>query len=85
MAQAERYQQVIEPVIRFLQGRGGLATRIIRTDWLPQGPRFAATNQTDEYKRLTPKGSSDHARWLATLMIQDLADCFALPLRRILV
>ena len=53
-----------------------LATRIIRTDWLPQGPRFAATNQTDEMQAFGTQGSSDHARWLATLMIQDLADCF---------
>ena len=81
VAQAERYIRVIDPVIRFLQGReSGLATRIVRTDWLPQGPRFAACDLTLEAEAFGSQGSSDHARWLATLMIQDLADCFRLSI-----
>ena len=44
LAQADRYGQVIEPTIRFLQGREpGLARRIVN-GWL-QGLRFAAVEQ----------------------------------------
>ena len=81
IAQAERYIRVIDPLVRFLQGReSGLATRIVRTDWLPQGPRFAACDMDLESAAFGSQGSSDHARWLATLMIQDLADLFRLSI-----
>ena len=42
-AHAGRYQDTVEAVVRFLQGRDpGLAMRIAGRQFLPEGPRFAA-------------------------------------------
>ena len=42
VANGDRYARIIDTVIAFLQGREpGLAGRIVRQAWLPQGPRFS--------------------------------------------
>jgi tRNA A37 methylthiotransferase MiaB len=61
------YLETIEPVVAFLQGRdSSLAPRICRGRFLPQGPRFAA--------RASSASTTDQAKHLATLYLEDLAD-----------
>ncbi len=73
----ERYARVIDPIISFLQGREtGLAGRIVRQSWLPQGPRFADCDPEIETIAFGDQGLNDYARWLCTLVLQDLADCW---------
>ena len=75
VANAARYRRVIGPVVAFLQGRDpGLAGRIVRQTFLPQGPRFVGIDATAEAAAFGAHGIGDQARWLATLMLQDLAD-----------
>src|SRR6185437_2240668 len=76
-----RYQEVIEPVIRFLQGKDpSLALRICSREFLPEGLRFQALEQLDAQfdDGLTwafgSLGVQDRAKYLASLMIDDLAD-----------
>ncbi len=71
LAQADRIQAVIEPVVRFLQGTDPtLANRIVRPGYLPSGPRLDRSD-TDAFGRM---GLLDAARYRATLFIEDLAD-----------
>ena len=78
----ERYAQTIDRVIAFLQGRDStLAHRIASRAFLPEGPRFAALDSYDDEETGDPLGgafgalgSSDRARHLATLYLNDLAD-----------
>ncbi|MDB4953675.1 MAG: Radical domain protein [Myxococcales bacterium] len=78
----ERYASTVDAVVRFLQGRDpGFALRIIGRQLLPEGPRFAATEQgpgSDEDDPLAwafgGLGSADRAKHLASLYIDDLAD-----------
>ncbi|MBY0400402.1 radical SAM protein [Myxococcota bacterium] len=47
-ANAARYLETIEPVVRFLQGRDpSLALRIVGREFLPEGPRFAALQASE--------------------------------------
>jgi len=78
----ERYAQTIDRVIAFLQGRDStLAHRIASRGFLPEGPRFAALDSYDDEENGDPLGwafgalgSTDRARHLATLYLNDLAD-----------
>ena len=75
---AQRYINCIEPVIAFLQGRDAtLAHRIAARGLVPEGPRFAALDNTED-DTLTwafgALGVQDRARHLATLFLNDLAD-----------
>ena len=78
----EHYEQTIEPVIAFLQGRDStLAHRIASRGFLPEGPRFAALDVYDDEDTgdalgwaFGALGSTDRARHLATLYLNDLAD-----------
>ncbi|XZG71662.1 B12-binding domain-containing radical SAM protein [Chitinibacteraceae bacterium HSL-7] len=80
--QFDLYLATIEPVIRFLQGKDPtLAHRIVTRSYLPEGPRFAAldayTGQDSSdslHWAFGMLGSSDRARHLATLYLNDLAD-----------
>ncbi|MHC5068639.1 MAG: B12-binding domain-containing radical SAM protein, partial [Planctomycetota bacterium] len=75
VANRARYQAVVAPVVAFLQGQApGLAGRMVRQGFLPQGPRFAGIDPDAEAAAFGRLGQTDHARWLATLFIQDLAD-----------
>ncbi len=84
-AQFSRYAASIGPVIAFLQGRDStLAHRIAGRAWLPEGPRFASL---DVYVGQDGDGGADamawafgalgvqdHARHIATLYLNDIAD-----------
>lgn len=85
LADAERYIDTVEPAIRFLQGRDPtLAFRIVGRSFLPEGPRFEHLSPppTAEHAALDQQllsafgtlGSTEQARYLASLYIDDLAD-----------
>jgi Radical SAM superfamily len=89
VAHAERYIETVEPSIRFLQGRDpSLAFRIIGRAFLPEGPRFAHLSPppTAEHSGLDERllsafgtlGSTEQARYLASLYVDDLADVWRL-------
>ncbi len=77
-----RYRETIGPVVRFLQGADPtLAHRIASRSFLPEGPRFAALEQFvagDGADNLAwafgALGVQDHARHIATLYLNDIAD-----------
>jgi radical SAM superfamily enzyme YgiQ (UPF0313 family) len=78
LAHADDYVRLVEPVLRFLQGRDpSLALRIVGRALLPEGPRFAPLDDPQD-ERLAwafgELGSTDRARHLASLYIDDLAD-----------
>jgi radical SAM superfamily enzyme YgiQ (UPF0313 family) len=74
------YLDTIDPVIGFLQGRDpALAPLICQGRFLPRGPRFAAfgtsaTLATTKFKAKQALSSTDMAKHLATLYLEDLAD-----------
>ena len=78
----EIYQDTIEPVIAFLQGRDStLSHRINTRDFLPEGPRFFSLDAYDDEDSADSLawafgvlGSHDRARHLATLYLNDLSD-----------
>jgi radical SAM superfamily enzyme YgiQ (UPF0313 family) len=85
LAHADRYIDTVEPAVRFLQGRDpSLAFRIVGRSFLPEGPRFAHLSPppTAEHAALDEQllsafgtlGSTEQARYLASLYIDDLAD-----------
>ncbi len=77
-----RYARTIGPVITFLQGRDAtLGHRIAGRGLLPEGPRFAALDAYDDEDggdglgwAFGALGTTDRARHLATLYLNDLAD-----------
>ena len=78
LANADEYIALCEPVLRFLQGRDpSLALRIAGRTLLPEGPRFAALDDPED-ERLAwafgELGTTDRARHLASLFVDDLAD-----------
>lgn len=73
LSQRRRYEDRIEPVIRFLQNRDlTLAHRICHTPFLPEGPRFARVGEDDW--AFGSLGITDRARHLCTLLLDDLGD-----------
>jgi hypothetical protein len=85
LAHPDRYIDTVEPAIRFLQGRDpSLAFRIVGRSFLPEGPRFEHLSPppTAEHAGLDEQlvsafgtlGSTEQARYLASLYIDDLAD-----------
>jgi radical SAM superfamily enzyme YgiQ (UPF0313 family) len=85
LTHAERYIDTVEPTIRFLQRRNpSLALRIVGRAFLPEGPRFEQLSPlpTDEGaepdERLLAAfgalGTTEQARHLASLYVDDLAD-----------
>jgi radical SAM superfamily enzyme YgiQ (UPF0313 family) len=73
----ERYLLTIDPVVRFLQGRDpSLALRICSRNYLPEGPRFAALDETADGLSWAfgALGVQDQAKHLATLYLADLTD-----------
>ena len=82
---AQDYADTVEPVVRFLQRRDpSLALRIAGRAFLPEGPRFAQLEAppTAEHAEPDPSllaafgtlGTTEQARHLASLYIDDLAD-----------
>jgi radical SAM superfamily enzyme YgiQ (UPF0313 family) len=89
LREKSRYLFCIEPVIRFLQGKDpSLALRIVSREYLPEGPRFRALTQfSNESGEPTQSplewafgslGVQDQAKYLASLMVDDLADVIRL-------
>ncbi len=85
LAHAERYIDTVEPAIRFLQGRDpSLALRIVGRAFLPEGPRFKnlsppptaehAARDEQLLSAFGALGSTEQARYLASLYVDDLAD-----------
>jgi len=72
----------VEPTIRFLQGRDpSLALRIVGRAFLPEGPRFAHLAPPPGADELLASafgalGTTDQARYLASLYVDDLADAW---------
>ena len=76
---APRYIATVEPAIRFLQGRDpSTALRIVGREFLPEGPRFAHLGAPGDDEPLAwafgTLGTTDQARYLASLFVDDLAD-----------
>jgi radical SAM superfamily enzyme YgiQ (UPF0313 family) len=82
---AESYIDTVEPTIRFLQRRNpSLALRIVGRGFLPEGPRFGQLSPLPTGEPAMPDerllaafgalGTTEQARHLASLYIDDLAD-----------
>jgi len=89
LAHAERYIDTVEPTIRFLQRRNpSLAFRIVGRTFLPEGPRFEHLSPLPPGEPAAPDeqllsafgalGTTEQARHLASLYIDDLADVWRL-------
>ncbi|HXS79785.1 MAG TPA: radical SAM protein [Gammaproteobacteria bacterium] len=83
LSHAPRYAATVEPAIRFLQGRDpSLALRIVSRGFLPGGPRFAplataaAAGDDPLGAAFGGLGTTDQARYLASLYVDDLADAW---------
>jgi len=84
LAHRDAYLDTVDGVIRFLQGRNpSLALRIAGRELLPEGPRFAplaagGPGEPDGDEMLGwafgGLGTTDRARYLASLYVDDLAD-----------
>jgi radical SAM superfamily enzyme YgiQ (UPF0313 family) len=80
LSRRETYAALVEPVVRFLQGRDpSLAMRIAGRAFLPEGPRFAALDAESGDDDLLgwafgELGVTDRGRHLASLFIDDVAD-----------
>ncbi len=72
---AERYIETVEPAIRFLQRRDpSLAFRIVGRAYLPEGPRFQSALDDQIHAAFGALGTTEQARYLASLYVDDLAD-----------
>ncbi|MCM2324494.1 MAG: radical SAM protein [Oligoflexia bacterium] len=73
---AQSYIDAVEPALRFLRGQDPtLALRIVGREYLPEGPRFAAAAEGEALgAAFGHLGTQDHAKYLASLFIDDLAD-----------
>jgi radical SAM superfamily enzyme YgiQ (UPF0313 family) len=85
LTHAERYIDTVEPTVRFLQRRNpSLAFRIVGRTFLPEGPRFEQLSPLTPGEPAAPDeqllsafgalGTTEQARHLASLYIDDLAD-----------
>ena len=72
---AQRYIDTVEPTVRFLQHRDpSLALRIVGRGFLPEGPRFAQVDEEPLLNAFGTLGTTEQARYLASLYVDDLAD-----------
>jgi hypothetical protein len=72
---ADRYVETVDPAIRFLQRRDpSLAFRIVGRAFLPEGPRFTHTLDESLHGAFGALGTTEQARYLASLFVDDLAD-----------
>jgi hypothetical protein len=82
LTHADTYITTVEPTIRFLQRRNpSLALRIVGRAFLPEGPHFAqlsalSAEEPDErlYSAFGALGTTEQARHLASLYVDDLAE-----------
>jgi Radical SAM superfamily len=79
LAHQEQYAATVEPAIRFLQRRDpSLAWRIAGRGYLPEGPRFEHATQEQLFSAFGALGTTEQARYLASLYVDDLADVWRL-------
>jgi radical SAM superfamily enzyme YgiQ (UPF0313 family) len=79
LANADRYAATAGPAIRFLQRRDpSLAFRIVGRAFLPEGPRFAQALEENIQSAFGNLGTTEQARYLASLYVDDLADVWSL-------
>ncbi len=89
LAHAPAYRETVEPTIRFLQRRDpSLALRIVGRAFLPEGPRFGHLNAPGAAEHagfdaqllaaFGTLGTTEQARYLASLYVDDLADVWRL-------
>jgi hypothetical protein len=77
LAHADGYADTVDPVIRFLQRRDpSLAFRIVGRAWLPEGPRFEQAFAEQLHSAFGSLGTTEQARYLASLNVDDLADAW---------
>jgi radical SAM superfamily enzyme YgiQ (UPF0313 family) len=77
LAHAERYADTVEPAIRYLQRRDpSLAFRIVGRHYLPEGPRFEHALDENLHSAFGALGTTEQARYLASLYVDDLADAW---------
>jgi radical SAM superfamily enzyme YgiQ (UPF0313 family) len=87
LTHAERYIDTVGPAVRFLQRRDpSLAFRIVGRAFLPEGPRFEHLSPLPPGEPAAPDeqllsafgtlGTTEQARYLASLYIDDLADAW---------
>ncbi len=70
LGQGKRYLDLVDPVVRFLQGLAPENARdLIRPGYLPEGPRFFNRSTRAARERL-----EDRAKQRATFFVEDLAD-----------
>ncbi len=75
----ERYIAVIDDLVAFLQGHDpAFAQRILRGDFVPEGPQFQLRTPRMRRQLFGTWGQVDHARYLASLALADLVDLFQL-------
>lgn len=73
------YRRLVEPVVRFLQGRDpSLAVRLAARNLVPEGPRFLPfqgeqARELDEWA-FGALGVQDRAKYIASLFVDDLSD-----------
>ena len=73
----DRYIRIIDEVIVFMQGRDpAMAHRIVRGDFLPEGPYLREESAATRRERYGPWGKVDLARHLVTQMLLDLTHLF---------
>ncbi len=73
LAMESDYISTIDPVVRFLQGKDPtLAYQIVKRDLLPEASRFEQAKDLEW--AFGTLGIQDHAKHLATLYLEDLAD-----------
>lgn len=73
----DRYIRIIDDVVVFLQGKDpAMAHRLIRGDFLPEGPYFREESPQARRERYGTWGKVDLARHLATQMLLDLSHLF---------
>lgn len=71
------YEQTIETVITFLQGKdSSMALRLARRQLVPEGPRFLALQQHDDIllSKFGEMGLQDQAKYIGSLYLDDIAD-----------
>ncbi len=75
LAHADEYASTVEPAIRYLQRRDpSLAFRIVGRAYLPEGPRFEQAADESLQHAFGALGTTEQARYLASLYVDDLAD-----------
>ncbi|MFM1886186.1 MAG: hypothetical protein RL026_1343 [Pseudomonadota bacterium] len=79
LSRADDYIATVDAAVRFLQRRDpSLALRIAARNFLPEGPRFAQVLEEHLHDGFGALGTTEQARYLASLFIDDLADVWRL-------